>query len=94
MIMNVLEKVRSVRIGPFAIFDFATSYTAAWFGAPYLGRWVTRERVMWLVVPAGIVIHKLFKIDTPLNRMVFGPETNRIAQVVVALMLVKGLIKF
>jgi len=92
--MNVLEKVRSVRIGPFAVFDFAATYTAAWFLAPKLDWYLRREQVMWLAVPTGIVIHKLFKIETPLNTMVFGPDTNRIAQVVVALMLVKGLVKF
>jgi hypothetical protein len=92
--MNTIEKLRSFRVGPFAVFDFAATYIAAWYLAPRLDWYLRREQVMWLAVPTGIVIHKLFKIDTPLNRMVLGPETNRIAQVVVALMLVKGLVKF
>ena len=91
--MNTIEKLRSHRIGPFAIFDFAASYTAAWYGAPYLKKWITREQAMWLVIPAGIVGHIVIGKETPLNKMVLGPGTNILAQGVVAFMVFKGLVK-
>ena len=62
MDMNAIEKLRSVRIGPFAVFDFATTYLAAWYLAPRLDWYVNRAQVMWLAVPTGVAVHKLFKI--------------------------------
>lgn len=100
--MNTVEKLRSYRIGPFAIFDFTSSYLGAWYIAPYLDKWLTREQVMWLVIPFGIVVHELvgktistsslWDEQSPLNKMILGPDTNLIAQMVVAVMLYKGII--
>lgn len=86
--MATIEKLRSYRIGPFAVFDFAMSYLAAWYGAPLLKQ--NREKAMWLVIPLGIVVHELIGRKTPLNKMVLGPETNIIAQAIIAGMLYKG----
>lgn len=91
--MNTIEKLRSFRVGPFAVFDFAMSFLAAWYAAPYLDWYVRREQLMWLVIPTALLVHKVLKINTPLNSMVFGPDTNRLAQAMVALMLFKGLVK-
>lgn len=91
--MSTIEKLRSYRIGPFAIFDFTMTYLAAWYAAPYLDWYISREQLMWLAVPIGIIVHKLIGQNTPLNRMVLGPDTNRLAQAMVLLMLFKGLVK-
>jgi hypothetical protein len=93
MNMSAIEKLRSFRVGPFAVFDFAASYTAAWYAAPYVDWYITRKQVMWLVIPTAIAVHRLIGIETPLNKMVLGSEPNRIAQAVAALMLYKGLVK-
>jgi hypothetical protein len=85
---DTITQLRSYRIGPFALFDFAASYAAAWYGAPYLK--VSREKAMWLVIPAGIAVHELVGLKTPLNKMVVGPETNILAQLAIAGMVYKG----
>jgi hypothetical protein len=87
--VTAIERLRSHRIGPFAIFDFAASYLAAWYGAPYLN--ISRKRAMWLIIPLGILVHELIGLKTPLNKMVVGPGTNILAQAVVALMIFKGI---
>jgi len=84
--MNLLSKLRSCRIGPFAVFDFAASYTGAWYIAPYLKSYVSRKQVLYSVVPLAVVAHHLFSINTPLNRMVIGPDKNLLAQVIVVAM--------
>jgi hypothetical protein len=86
--MSLIKKLREPRIGPFAIFDFAASYTAAWFSAPYLKSYVSREQLLYLTVPLGILVHAIFKIETPLNKMVMGPEGNTLARIIVLAMLV------
>ena len=86
-----VTKLRSYRIGPFAIFDFASAYLGSWYVAPYLSKWLTRTQVMWLAVPAGVVAHIAVGVETPLNKMVVGPGSNVFAQAVVALMVYKGL---
>ena len=86
-----LEKLRSYRIGSFAIFDFASSFIGAWVVAPYLSKWVTRTQVLWLVIPAGVAVHIVTGIKTPLNKMVIGPGSNVLAQAAIAVMVYKGL---
>ena len=89
--MSVVTKLRSYRIGPFAIFDFASAYLGSWYVAPYLSKWLTRTQVMWLAVPAGVVAHIVVGVETPLNKMVVGPRSNILAQAAIGLMLYKGL---
>lgn len=70
--MNLIETLRGPKIGPFAIFDVAAALGAAYFLAPRIG--VSRGFALTVAVPAGVVIHELLGVDTPLNRMVFGRE--------------------
>ena len=86
--MTTIEKLRSHRIGPFAVFDFVATYVAVWYGAPHLK--LPRKRAMWLAIPAGIIVHELLGLKTPLNKMVVGPGTNILAQAVIAFMIFKG----
>lgn len=89
--MNTIDKLRSHRIGPFAIFDFAASYAGMWMLAPYLKNYATRKQLMWLTVPIGIATHVVSGQATPLNKMVLGPDYNFFAQAVVAYMLYRGI---
>ena len=74
--MNLIQELRKPRIGPFAIFDFATALGGAYLLAPKLG--VSRKAGVLMAIPAGIVVHELLGIDTPLNRMVFGRLADQI----------------
>ena len=69
--MTLIQTLRRPRIGPFAVFDFVTAFSGAYFLAPRLG--VSRKRALWAAIPAGVLVHQLLGIETPLNRMVFGP---------------------
>ena len=69
---GLIQTLREPRIGGFAIFDFAASFAAAWYLAPKLG--VERKFALIAVIPAGLLVHELLGISTPLNRMVFGRE--------------------
>jgi len=82
---NLLKTVRSVRIGPFAVFDFASSFAGMALLAPKIG--LSREMGLWLALPAGVAAHAVFGIDTPFNQMVVGENPNRLAQAAVALCL-------
>jgi hypothetical protein len=88
--MNVAD-LRKYRVGPFAIFDFSMSFLAAALVAPLVKNYVSRERLLWGVIPLGVATHELFRLRTPLNKMVLGPDTNILAQLVVGLMLMKTL---
>lgn len=86
--MSVLSTLRSVRIGPFAIFDFTAAGTGMYFLAPHIG--LNPERALWLTLPLGIVVHKVLGIQTPLNQMVLGDNPSRVAQIVLVIMLFKA----
>ena len=88
----MIEKLRSFRVGQFAIFDFAVTFTAAYYGHNLLR--ISRERALWLAIPTGILVHKLLKIDTPLNRLVDGPDANPCVQMIVLIMIIQGLISY
>jgi len=70
--MTLIQELRRPRIGPFAIFDFATAIAGACWLAPRLG--ISRTAGALAAIPTGILVHELLGIDTPLNRMVFGRE--------------------
>ena len=68
--MSLIKTLRKPRVGPFAVFDVAASLGAAYWLAPKLG--VSRKVALVAAIPAGVLAHELFGIDTPLNRMIFG----------------------
>lgn len=86
---EILKSLRSVRIGKFAVFDFATALGGMYFLAPYIH--LDQKRALWLTVPVGVVTHHLLGINTPLNQMVLGDNPNRAAQLVVSLLLIQGI---
>lgn len=85
---NSLEKVRSVRVGGFAIFDIVLSVIPAYFAAPYLK--MSRRSAMLLIIPFGILVHELFGIKTPLNKMLFEPG-NVVVKIIVLTLLLSGI---
>jgi len=92
--VNTIDKLRSYRIGPFAIFDFAASYAGIWMLAPYLKNYATREQLLWLTVPIGIATHVVIGRTTPLNKMVLGSDYNIFAQAIIAYMLYRGIFTY
>ena len=95
--MDIITYLRTFRIGPFAIFDFAASYLAVWIFAPliiklvsYIGIHPTRANLMWLVVPASVLVHILVGTYTPLTKMFLNPSGDYIVKLVILFMLYKG----
>ncbi len=65
-----LDKLRSFRIGQFAVFDFVVSYVAMWLLAPYLR--ISRVSALLIMIPLSVVVHKFIGRVTPLTQMVMG----------------------
>ncbi len=86
---EILKALRSVRIGQFAVFDFATAFAGMYYLAPHLG--MAHERALWLTLPVGIIAHELFQVKTPFNQMVLGEDPNRLAQAIILLCLFKSI---
>lgn len=92
--------LRSFRIGPFAIFDFAVSYIAMYFLAPYLsklfaliGITVNREQWLWLTLPIALVAHLIFRPDTPFTKMFLDLHGGWIVKIVIVVMLIMTYIR-
>ncbi len=90
----IITFLRSFRIGPFAIFDFAISYIAMYFLAPYLsklfaliGIHVNTEQWLWLTLPIALFFHVVFSINTPLTKMFLDSSGGITAKLVVVFML-------
>lgn len=86
---EILKTLRSVRVGGFAVFDFATAFAGMYYLAPHIG--IKPEKALWLTLPTGIISHVIFKVDTPLNQMVLGKDPNRLAQAIILLCLFKAI---
>ncbi len=75
--MDTIDFLRSFRIGPFAIFDFALTYLIAYLLGPHLKKMgipLSREQFLYLILPLSVVVHLLFKQDTPLTEMTLDPR--------------------
>lgn len=70
--MDIITFLRSFRVGPFAIFDFAISYLIVYLLAPFLhkrGLKLSRAQLLWLTLPFSVLVHVLFGKMTPLTEM-------------------------
>ena len=70
--MDLIILLRTFRVGPFAVFDFAISYLVVYLLAPYfyrMGLKLSREQFLWLTLPFSILVHVLFGKMTPLTEM-------------------------
>lgn len=96
----IIEYLRSFRVGPFAIFDFATSYVAVYLLAPYFskllayaGIHVNREQWLWLTLPVALVFHLIFRPDTPFTKMFVDPTGGYVAKLVILIMLLMAYLR-
>ncbi|MFA5987215.1 MAG: hypothetical protein WC797_01005 [Candidatus Paceibacterota bacterium] len=96
----IIETLRSYRIGPFAIFDFAVSYIAVYFLAPYLSKLfayigisINREQWLWLTLPIALVAHFIFRPDTPFTKMFLDLSGGWTAKLVIILMIVMAYVR-
>lgn len=92
--MNIITTLRSFRIGPFAIFDFALSYLVVYLAAPYLqkmGLRLSREQLLWFTLPVSVVVHIAFGLMTPLTKMVLDSSGGYWAKAVILFMIFMGL---
>lgn len=89
--METITFLRSFRICPFAIFDFAVSYLFMYFIAPYvrkIGINLNRKQLLWLTLPLSIVIHIVFNVMTPLTKMFLDPYGSYWLKIIILFMLV------
>jgi hypothetical protein len=71
--MSIITQLRSHKVGPFATFDFIASFIGFHLLYPFVKKYISYERWIYAVVPLSVLIHIVFKIDTPLTAMVMGP---------------------
>lgn len=94
--MNILTFLRSFRIEPFAIFDFALTYLIAYAIGPYLkkiGIPLSREQFMYLILPLSLLVHYIFKQETPLTKMVLTPNDYFIWKGIIIFMIIMAIIR-
>jgi len=94
--MIYLELLRSIRIGPFAVFDFTITYLFAFLIGPYLkkiGIPLTREQLMYLVLPLSVITHLVFGVDTPLTKMILDPYGHFIWKAVIIFMIILAFVR-
>ncbi len=95
--MNIIDTLRQYRLGPFAIFDFATAYLGMLFVAPLIKKlflWfnlrITTASILWLVLPLSIIVHILIGQKTALTNMFLDPTHYYTIKVLMVIMTVKG----
>ncbi len=95
--MNPIDYLRTFRIGPFSVFDFAISYLGFLVFSPLI-IWlfakchvkITLISIMWLVLPLSILVHALFGRYTQLTQLFLDPYGNILVKVIVLFMLFMG----
>lgn len=94
---SFLDPLRAVRIGPFSAVDLLGTYVIIFLAAPYLSRLaakiglhVTRLEWLSLALPAALVAHLWFGIDTPFTQM-FSQGGDMWPKVLIVLMVLFGL---
>lgn len=87
----------------FAVFDFAISFLAMYFIAPYLSKLFKKIGVeipeinwLFLTIPISILIHSLVGANTPLTKNFLDSNGHYITKLVIVILLILGLygIKF
>ena len=89
MAEGIIDKLRSVRVGRFAVFDFTVAVLGMVLVAPLLK--ISMLSALLLTVPIGVLVHELLGFRTPLNKLVIeSPDCT--ARVLVAVLTVAGLV--
>ena len=69
MAQDILDKLRSYRIGGIALFDLVLALLGMYFLAPYLN--ISRRSALLLTVPLGVITHLILGQETHLNKLLF-----------------------
>jgi hypothetical protein len=91
--MDIITLLRSFRIGPVAIFDFAASYLVAYLVGPYLkkiGIPVTREQLLWWTLPLSILAHIAVGRITPLTELLLAQNEGYFVKALILGMIIIG----
>jgi hypothetical protein len=95
--MNI-ELLRQLRIGPFAVFDFAISYLIIYLVSPLLVKLskklnfpISKIQWLWLVIPFSILSHIISNEMTPLTRMFLSKDGDILVKIIIIFMLFMGL---
>jgi len=94
--MLTIEALRAIRLGPFAVFDFAMTYLVVFFIGPHLrkvGIPISREQAMYLALPISVVTHLAFGVDTPLTRMVLDSQGYFIWKGIIISMIILAVVR-
>lgn len=96
--MITIETLRSVRIGPFTVFDTATAYIGVFLLAPLLTKlfsryhsYISRTQWVWLTLPIAVVFHLALSLNTPFVALLFHFPSAFIAIPLLIFMLYMGL---
>lgn len=92
--MDLINLLRTFRVGPFAVFDFAISYLLVYLLAPYLYRMglkLSRKQFLWLTLPFSILVHIMFGRMTPLTEMFLDRHGSYWIKILVIFMIVMAI---
>ena len=96
--MDLFNILRQVRLGPFAVFDFAAAYLGIFVLSPILtklfakvGLYFSRIDWLWLTLPIGILFHLVLRLNTPLVNMVLDTGGNYAVKALLVFMIFMGL---
>lgn len=89
-IRKIITNLREFRINEFSIFDFAISYLAAYLLSFPLSRYLTKKQLFYLVIPASIITHTLFRVHTPLTDRFWNPNGDYLIKFTAVYMLLQA----
>ena len=82
------------RIGPFPIIDTLGSLVIVYLIAPWLsllahklGFEVPRLSWVWLTVPIALLTHIIFRVNTPLTKMILDPAGGYWAKIAIIIII-------
>ena len=83
--MNSIHKLRSYKIGPYAIFDFVLTFIGAYKYGPKVG--LSPIDAMLFSLPLSVVVHKLVGRETPLTEQTLGDGNLEVKMLMVLIMI-------
>lgn len=97
-LMNIITYLRQFRLFGFAIFDFTAAYVGIFLLSPVLTKLAKRLRLnlttrhwLRLTLPIGVLVHLIFKIQTPLVEEVLDLHGHYLIKVILLVMIFMGL---
>lgn len=94
---GIIIFLRQFRIGGFTVFDAAASFLGVYILSPlltklfrHIGLDIPRKSWLYLVLPIGILAHRLSGTATPMTREFFDPNGYYFLKLVILILLVLG----